>query len=156
MFKDVKYPSILGQEKEQQVNGNKEGKLGLSEQEKLINQENELTATLNVKTTYWEKNMEENNFLDYKYYELFGNKDDKYYDAYFLSSRCIEINSDYIGFYVSRIDKGRIYASIFYSSKGNYNGGNFSLRPIVTLNSNIQLDTTKSGEGTESNPFEIK
>ena len=156
------YPSILLKEKEQEITiGEKTIKgneLGQSEQNEYIKQEesNEEADTLKVKSTYWSKKMEEGEFDNSKYYELFIKKGTDYYDYYWLSSRCVNANSGYAGFIVYYVRSGNVDADDLYYSDDDGNSDYNACRPVITLNSNVQIDTTNPGDGTENNGYNIK
>ena len=141
------YPSILAEEAGQLGNGTG-GKLGLSEQTSPINQTETNTADpLTLKNTYWEKKMKYGDFNNEKYYELFTNNRINF-STYWLSSRCVDGNSTTAYFDVSFVSSGHVYSMNMYISRDDFDGRNFGFRPVITLNSNVQIDTTKAGDGT--------
>ena len=145
------YPSILLKEKEQRVNGTAGTELGLSEQTELINQTTKPQATsLEVKYTYWNKTMTTTDFKDSKYYELFINNGSNY-STYWMSSRCVAADSDYAGFDVRFVYSGRIGADTLYLSRDDEYPRAYAFRSIITLNSNVQIDTANSGNGSTAN-----
>ena len=156
------YPNILLKEKEQEVTIGettiKGIELGQSEQNEYIKQEkaNEEADTLKVKSTYWYKTMEQEDFDNSKYYELFINNGKKNYDYYWLSSRCVDADSDYANFSVYYVYSGNVDSGDLYCSDGGDSSGYDACRPVITLNSNIQIDTTNPGDGTENNAYNIK
>ena len=156
------YPNILLKEKEQEVTIGettiKETELGPSEQNEYIKQEkaNEEADVLKVKNTYWEKVMEQEDFDNSKYYELFINNGKKNYDYYWLSSRCVIADSDDAYFDVCHVTSGNVGSDdLYYSGCGDFSVYS-ACRPVITLNSNIQIDTTNPGDGTENNAYNIK
>jgi type II secretory pathway pseudopilin PulG len=156
------YPNILLKEKEQEVTIGKTTikgtELGPSEQNEYIKQEkaNEEADTLKVKSTYWYKTMEQEDFDNSKYYELFINNGKKNYDYYWLSSRCVYAGSGYANFDVYYVDSGGVSSNDLYYSDGGDDSDCNACRPVITLNSNIQIDTTNPGDGTENNAYNIK
>ena len=150
------YPNIFAKEKTGWVNGIKGTELNLSEQTTPIN-ETKTTASEKIKITqtYWDKTMSANDFDGENkemYYKLFINNGSNY-PAYWMSSRCVGANSYYAGFYVRGVNSGCVYAYNLYYS-GDDGGSNvYAFRPVITLNSNVQVT---SGNGTERTPFEIK
>ena len=153
-----KYPSILAQEKNQKVN-EYEGTLDLSKQDNYINQTDVLEAnSLELKITLWGKIGE--NGPKVLTADDFEGDDGKIYSdmfckdyTYWMSSRCIYADSDRAGFIVRCVSSGGVFANILYYSSGREDSGGFAFRPVITLNSNVQVT---SGNGTESTPFEIK
>ena len=151
------YPNILIKEKEQKVNGTAGTELGLSEQTEVINQTTKPQATsLEVKYTYWNKTMTTTDFKDSKYYEVFINNGSNY-STYWMSSRCIDADSDDATFDVRRVYSGYVGAYGLYSSLGHEASPAYAFRPIITLNSNVQIDTANSGNGkTAEQGYAIK
>ena len=153
--KDIKIPNILKQEENQVVEGSTTHKIGVSEQTEFITGSAQ-SSTSTLKKTYWSQNMtEDTSYIEKIYYELFIKKDEQYY-SYWLSSRCVFPSLGDAFFRVCTINDDKLYAcNLSYSNNLGYSG-EFTLRPVITLKSNIQLDETNQGEGTESKPFEIK
>ena len=142
------YPNILIKEKEQKVNGTAGTELGLSEQTEVINQTTKPQATsLEVKYTYWNKAMTANDFKDSKYYELFINNGSNY-STYWMSSRCVSVSSSLANFYVRYVDSGNVSAGGLSASYDREYSKASAFRPIITLNSNVQIDTANSGNGS--------
>ena len=151
-----KYPSIVIQEKDQKVNG-EEGTLGLSTQNDYINQTTVLKAnSLVTKTTMWTKlnkssneleNMTTSDFNEDIYYKLFINNGENY-NPYLMSSRCVIAYSDCAYFDVCGVVSGKVGALCLYTSHGDENSASVAFRPVITLNSNVQIDTSNSGDGS--------
>ena len=142
------YPSILLEEKEQKANGTIGTKLGLSEQTELINQTTKPQATsLEVKYTYWCKTMTTSDFKNSKYYELFINNGSNY-STYWMSSRCVFADDNVSYIYIRNIGAGYINANYLYQSYNYGNPVNNAFRPVVTLNTNVLIDTTNSRDGS--------
>ena len=87
--------------------------------------------------------MASTDFTDSKYYTLFINNGSNL-ATYWLSSRCVNCNSSIASFRVRFVAYGRVnFYNVFDS--GGYAGGNtYAFRPVVSLESNIQL----SGDST--------
>ena len=144
------YSNILTKEKNQKINGTAGTELELSEQTELINQTTKIQATsLDVKYTYWYKIMEENDFKNSKYYELFINNN----YTYWMSSRCVFSDSYYAHSDVRLVDSGSVHANYLYYSGDGEGFHVYAFRPIITLNSNVQVT---SGNGNPNSPFEIQ
>ena len=156
------YPNILLKEKEQEVTIGettiKGTELGQSEQNEYIKQEeaNAEADTLKVKYTYWGKNMKKDDFDNSKYFELFINNGNKNYEDYWLSSRCVYASSDYADFDVYIVRSGGVGSNALDYSDGDDNSDYNACRPVITLNSNVQIDTANPGDGTENNAYNIK
>ena len=154
------YPSILTKEKEQKItvgqNTTTGTELDFSEQKTFENQtESKRADTLDVKYTYWSKTMSANDFnVDSKemYYKLFINNGSNY-PTYWMSSRCVDAHSDNAYFYVRYVFSGDVDAYYLCRSADYASSNDYAFRPVITLNSNVQVT---SGNGTESTPFEIK
>ena len=147
------YPSILLKEKGQNVNGIVGTELNESEQKELINQTTKPQATsLEVKYTYWCKTMTTSDFKNSKYYELFINNGSNY-STYWMSSRCIDYPSGGARFNISRVHSGDVRASSLYNTNGAEYSDVNAFRPVITLNSNVQII---SGNGSTDLPFNIQ
>ena len=157
------YPCIFAKERNAWVDG-KEGKeLGLSEQIKPID-ETYASAETSIKMTQtcWYKSMDLNDFNDSIYYNLFINNE-KNYPIYWMSSRCVDSAfykdiSNYVSFNIYYVESGNVNAYGIYGSFLNSEGNSpsYVFRPVITLNSSIQLDKENSGDGTLNTPFNIK
>ena len=142
------YPSILLKEKAQKVNGTEGTELDVSEQTELISQTAKLQASsLEVKYTYWYKTMTTNDFKNSKYYELFINNGNNY-STYWMSSRCVTADSDYAYSRVHLVGARIVNAYYLYDSFNREYPRAYVLRPVITLNSNVQIDTANSGNGS--------
>lgn len=156
------YPNILLREKDQEITkGEKTIKgteLGQSEQKEYIKQEgeNEEADTLKVKCTYWDKRMEKEDFDNSKYYELFINNGEKDYDYYWLSSRCVDAGSGDAAFGAYNVGSGNVLSGGLYGSDYTAYSVCNACRLVITLNSNVQIDTANPGDGTENNAYNIK
>ena len=152
---DINYPNILKQEKNQTTKESATPKLGISEQYDLVTGNSKSDTIL--KNTYWKQSMNADTSLKEKYYELFIKKQENYYSEYLISSRCITSSSYSAGFCIRYISSNDVTAfGLCYSSNKEYSISG-ALRPIITLNSNVQLDTTKAADGTHtSTAYEIK
>ena len=147
------YTSILLEEKEQNVNGTVGTGLDVSEQRKLINQATKTQASsLEVKYTYWNKTIIESDFLNSVYYNLFISNGNNY-KTYWMSSRCVLAFSDNAYFDVRNVNSGDILAGNMYNSNDYEYTYNFAFRPVITLNSNVQII---SGNGSLNSPFGIQ
>ncbi len=145
---DKYYPSILVKEKEQKVNETIVTELNVSEQKELINQTIRQQATsLEVKYTYWSKSMMEDDFSNSIYYNLFINNGNNY-PIYWMSSRCINSFQGNARFNIRRVAEGAVRAYGIYISNDNEYPITYGFRPVITINSSIQIDTENSGDGS--------
>ena len=166
--KNKYYPNILLKEKDQEITIGEEiikgTELGQSEQNEYVKQEeiNKQADILKIKSTCWSKKMEKADFDNSKYFELFINNGNKNYDYYWLSSRFIDENNDCAEYGVYNVAPGCVMGTSFYSYSSYVNpnddrtpSGN-AFRPVITLKSNVQIDTSNPGDGTENNAYNIK
>ena len=149
------YPSLLLKEKEQKVTVGENTTIGLeldlSEQNSFINQVEKMQSnTLDVKSTFWNKLMASEEFDSSKYYELFINNGENF-NTYWMSSRCIDADSKRANFCVHLESFGYVRAYALYSSYGDEFSYAYAFRPVITLNSNVQIDTANSGNGSTAN-----
>ena len=153
---NINYPKILEQEKNQTVvKSTTENKLEVSSQSIFVTGY-DTSATSTLKKNYWDKIMSVNDFdVDSKemYYKLFINNGEKNYNTYWMSSRCVNADSGNADFDVRFVYSGDVDANLLCNSFGDEFPYDFAFRPVITLNSNVQVT---SGDGTESTPFEIK
>ncbi len=150
------YTNIFAKEKTGWVDGTQGTELSLSEQTTPINETKKIAnEKIKITQTYWDKTMSANDFDGENkemYYKLFINNGSNY-PAYWMSSRCVNANSDNANFLVRRVDSGLVGARNLCDSGGCEFSYVFAFRPVITLNSNVQVT---SGNGSESTPFEIK
>ena len=148
------YPEILLKEKEQTVNGTEGTELGLSEQTKFINQTTKpQVSSWTLKNTYWSQTMNNtDSFTDSKYYELFINNGSNY-PIYWMSSRCVNAGSISAYFGVRYVNSGGVRADFLYNSSDIEDSYGYPFRPVITLNSNVQVT---SGNGSPESSFNIQ
>ena len=147
------YPNLFAKEKTGWVDNVQGTEINLSEQTSPINEE--LTQAGNdgikITQTYWSKSMEEDVFFNEKYYYLFINDGENNYPTYWMSSRCVSASSSYARFRLSYVYTGSVSASYLYRSDNSPSGSAYALRPVITLNSDILIDTTDTTrDGTEA------
>jgi len=143
------YPEILLKEKGQTVNKITGTELDFSEQKEFINQTTKTQVnSWTLKKTYWTQKMNDtDSFKDSKYYELYINNGNDY-PAYWMSSHCIDVDSKTAYFLVRVVYPGGIIAINLYNSDSYENSINYFFRPVITLKSNVQIDTANSGDGS--------
>ncbi len=146
---NIKYPKIFENEKEQTVlKSTTSNKLDVSEQENFIDG-NDISDTNTLKQTYWGKSMSSEDFNKSIYCDLFI-KNGSEYLSYWMSSRCVNVSSSYAYFLERLVDNGRVDANYLYYSGDYENPRTFAFRPVITLNSNVQIDTENSGDGSSA------
>ena len=149
---NIKYPKILENEEKQIVkNSTTNNKLGVSIQDNFVTG-NDTSTTSTLNNTYWNQSKDNKDyFTDNKYYELFINIESNDL-TYWMSSRCVYSSSNLAGFYVFVLYSGNVGAINLYLSDGRGAPRNYSFRPVITLNSNVQLDvsdTVKDGTSAQ-------
>ena len=147
---NTKYPILIEQEKNQNEN-NVNGKYGVSEQKVLIEQKQEMAASsLELENnTYIIDNVNGESFKNSKYYNIFMNNG-KNYSIYWLSSRSIHGDSTNAHFDVRYVNSGSIGTYRVYSSDGEAAPNLFAFRPVITLNSNVKIDTEETRDGNSA------
>lgn len=145
-YKENKYyPELLKIEKNAYVDETQGNELGISEQINPINEDSgEAKNSIKVKKTYWTKVMEDKDFKEAIYHKLFikDNTNNNYSD-YWLSSRCIDTYG--VAIYDIRfISEGRVNANGTYHSDNLSYLYAFSFRPVITLNTDVEIDTTNT------------
>ena len=152
----INFPNILKQEENQTVEGSITSKIEVSEQKEFIIGKS-LSSNNVLKSTYWGKTMNSDaDFTSKIYYELFIKNNDKYYSIYWMTSRCANVASTYAAFDVCYISSEYVGADRLYDSNDNEYSHSYAFRPVINLKSNINLDETNPGEGTENNAYNIK
>jgi len=125
-----------------------------SSQNMLLNEKvEEAKKSITAKHMHWYKQMEEEDFEDKVYYELFINNGEGVYNTYLLSSRCLYLSNETVAFNIYKISKGNVDSHSFYSSKNISEGTPIAFRPVITLNDNLSI---VSGEGTEAEPYKLQ
>ena len=148
------YSNILLKEKGQTVNGTAGTELDLSEQTEFINQTtiSQVNSWI-LKNTYWKQSMNNtDSFIDSTYYKLFINNGSNY-NTYWMSSRCVYADYNAASFHVNFVNSGDVSAFNLGNSIGDEVSEGYAFRPVITLNSNIQVT---SGNGSSESPFNIQ
>ena len=140
------YPLIFAQEKDQIVDG-RSGSLDLSEQTSIITGTG-TASTWTVRYTFWNNKMGASNYVDHVYHDLFHTASAS---TYWLSSRCIDANSNLVNFGMHLIDSNYInYSSTYWSYGEDEFSGTWHVRPVVSLESNVEVDTSIAGKDGSS------
>lgn len=148
------YPNIFQYEKDAKIdNENTKETLNASEQDSLLDDVvNEAKDNISIRHAHWYKQMNEDDFENIIYYELFIKKDENVYNTYLLSSRCLYAGENQVSFNIYKISKGNVDSHAFYYSNNIADGTPIAFRPVVTLNENVSI---ASGEGTEEVPYAL-
>ena len=144
---NLQYPNIYASEigcKAIASADNTGNTLGLSQQTSPVTGSSTATNRLKVTQTYWYKSMATSDFTDSKYYNLFINNGTSNYASYWLSSRCVNCYSSVADFVVRFVSSGNVNGYFMFYSNGGADGNAYAFRPVVSLESNIQL----SGDST--------
>ena len=147
------YPNIFQYEKNGKIdNENTKGSLNVSEQDRLLDDViNEAKENISIQHMHWFKQMNEDDFEDKIYYELFIKKDENVYNTYLLSSRCLyAANVSKVAFNIYKISRGNVDSHAFYYSNNISEGTPIAFRPVITLNEDVSI---ASGKGTEEEPY---
>ena len=136
------YPLIFAQEMGQIVNG-RSGSLDLSEQPSIMTGTG-TASTWTVKYTYWyNQSMGASNYVDPMYHELFHTAAT---DTYWLSSRCVNAGGYYAHFFVRFVASSDVNAGDLFVSNGSVGSFTCRVRPVVSLESNVEIDTSIAGK----------
>ena len=98
--------------------------------------------------------IKQNEFINKIFYEMIIGDET---NAYWISSRCVDpyVNEAY--YLIRYVNGSYVHAYGLYNSNKKETPGTFAFRPVITLNSNVQLDTTKTGDGSSAeHAYEIK
>ena len=140
-----KYPKIFEDEISQKVDSGIGSTYDLSNQGGYITEAAITTATaIQVYQTYWSKSMTSGDWNISKHHELFINNGSNYL-AYWMSSRCVNTYSAYASSIARCVNGGLVDGGVLYISNGAAGNSAYRMRPVITLNANIQKT---GGNGT--------
>ena len=148
------YPNILQYEKDVKIdNEYTEGTLNRSEQNTLVDEViNEAKENITIQHEHWYKQMNEDDFDNKTYYEIFINNGEGVYNTYLLSSRCLYVGENTASFSIYKISRGNVDSHAYYRSNNSSDGTPIAFRPVIILNENVSIT---SGEGTEESPYSL-
>lgn len=130
------------------IDGKKGTELGLSEQQEPIDDTAiQAKNSIKVTLTHWVRALNKDSFTEPIYYEIF-HKDGNKYAKYFMSSRCIYTYEKRGDFYIRYIQASGVHISCLYASNMYTGTEKAAFRPVITLNKNVQIDTTKAANGS--------
>lgn len=145
-YSNIRYPKILEQEENQMVANSVLPKMGLSTKDSWVTGKDTTTSST-LKNTFWLYAISgKGDFKEDIYYELFINN----FLAYWLSSRCVNTFSWAVSFDVRVVDYTNISSWGMYASDVDKTKGSCCFRPVITLNSGVQLDATKVADGSDA------
>ncbi len=118
------------------------GKVDKSENSSFIDSNYKIVNTITLKEMNKLNNIVEDNFKSYIYYELFIEKDNKYYNPYYVLTRYSDTSEDNILFGIFGIKNDELYKSNLYDSNNNEYESSLFVRPIIRISNkvNIYLD----------------
>ena len=135
------YPLIFAEEKGHIVDG-REGTLGQSEQNTPITGTS-TASSWTVKDTIWSNEMNVSNYVDQIYHEL-------YHEAttgwYWLASRDVNTGTNDAYFEICRVNPNLVYPNSLFVSRGDVFDSAYFVRPVVSLDSNVEIDTSVEGK----------
>ena len=135
------YPLIFAQETGQTVNG-RTGSLGLSEHTRALTGTG-TASTWTVKYTYWYNTMRTKNYVAPMFYELFHTTAT---GTYWLSSRFNLTDSSTTTFRVRYVTSDSVDGYFLYRSDDSEYSDAYRVRPVVFLESNVEIDTSIEGK----------
>ena len=94
--------------------------------------------------------IDSNTFIKPIYYELFIEKNNKYYNPYYLLTRYAQANENNVSFGIFSINNNEINKCDLYDTDNNEYDINLMIRPIITLSNN-----TKINYDSDSNTWKI-
>lgn len=147
-----RYPVLFAKEKAGCVDGVQGSELSLSEQTEPINGST-AKANNSIKSTqtYWTKSLSPGNYINNTYYEFFSGT------RSFLSSRCVNIQNDYVEYGISVINKNKVDSLFICDSKTSSGMIANNIRPIVTLKKEVEVDTSDiTNDGSIDYPWKLK
>ena len=154
--KDINYPQIMEREEKYNVDKSINSKdiLSVSKQNEFITG-SALSSNNSLERTFWAHSFKNSNeFINKIFYEMIIGDET---NAYWISSRCVDpyVNEAY--YLIRYVNGSYVHAYGLYNSNKKETPGTFAFRPVITLNSNVQLDTTKTGDGSSAeHAYEIK
>ena len=83
------------------------------------------------------------NYVDPMYHELFHTAAT---GRYWLSSRCVDANSYFADFDVRFVTSSDVHAWVLFDSDGVEDSRTYRVRPVVYLESNVEIDTSIAGK----------
>lgn len=129
------------------INGNTNiGTLDLSEQDNLVSGTYSRVNQILTTQTCWSKEMALQDYISSNYYNIFHING----SSYWISSRCVNISTVNSWYSVFRVSSESIKGQIMQRLNDDTSGSLFGIRPVVTLNSDVQLES----DGT--NTWKIK
>ena len=115
------------------------GKIDKSENNSFIDSNYKIANTITLKEMNKLNNIVEDNFKSSIYYELFIEKNNKYYNPYYISTRYSDTSEDNILFGIFGIKNNELYKSNLYDSNNNEYESSLFVRPIIRISNKVNL-----------------
>ena len=120
------------------------GKIDKSENNSFIDSNYKIANTITLKEMNKLNNIVEDNFKSSIYYELFIEKNNKYYNPYYISTRYSDTSEDNILFGIFGIKNNELYKSNLYDSNNNEYESSLFVRPIIRISNKVNLYIDKN------------
>jgi len=151
------YPNIFAEEKTGWVDGAQGTELDLSEQNAFVTGNTQAGGTgIKVTQTYFGRMTSSTDWSDSIYQTLLINNGSNL--TYWISSRCVDATTSYATFYVRCVSSGGVYGGHVYDSGDRPYSYSYGVRPVVTLDYDIQIDMNQKpiGETSPTNTWKLK
>ena len=155
VYENRYYPAIYEKEINSNIDGREKGTLGPSDESEIIKGNENMqikkgNIEIKVKPNWYKgEKVLEDNFIDGAYDVLNTN------NMYWVASRYVFGYENEAGFGIRRIYTSNFPGRNMIYSNGETSSNSMAIRPIVSLESNIQIDTL-SGENSSKNPYKIE
>ena len=115
------------------------GKIDKSENNSFIDSTYKIVNSITLKEMNKLNNIVEDNFKSLVYYELFIEKNNKYYNPYYISTRYSDTLEDNVLFGIFSIRNNELYKSNLYDSNNNEYESSLFARPIIRISNKVNL-----------------
>ena len=142
---NIYIPSLYENEIDSIINNQHlNGKIDKSENNSFIDSNYKIANTITLKEMNKLNNIVEDNFKSSIYYELFIEKNNKYYNPYYISTRYSDTSEDNILFGIFGIKNNELYKSNLYDSNNNEYESSLFVRPIIRISNKVNLYIDKN------------
>ena len=123
----------------------------------IISQSLQSNTTLTIPYTYYNTSHDVNdfNYEEELLREAYNNMFFEINTEYWLASRCIGSNSDYVYFFMRTVNKTSFDTKFMFGSVQNAGGTDIHVCPIVTIPSSVEVQKT-TGTTSSTNYHEVK
>lgn len=148
---NIYIPSLYEQEKNSIINNiHVLGNIDRSENNTYINANYKIVNSITLNEMEKINKIDSTTFIKPIYYELFIEKNNKYYNPYYLLTRYAQANENNVSFGIFSINNNEINKCDLYDTDNNEYDINLMIRPIITLSNN-----TKINYDSDSNTWKI-